>query len=306
MLSMRRPSRGFTLIELLVVIAIIAVLVALLLPAVQQAREAARRASCKNNLKQLGLSLHNYHDTHNSFPSGWIGVDLATRQPHVEGVSGMGWHVMLLPFLDQAPLYNQLNFSQPVTHADNILLRQTTLNLFRCPSDSGPERWSIEDESSPGTVLLNDVPTANYVGVFGTQEIHDCEALAIGQICHSDGAFAHNSKILMRDFIDGTSTTFMVGERRTNTNVPAGEPAHYSTWMGVVVGGEEAFTRILGSTDHTPNEPGGHLDDFSSQHTGGAHFVLGDGSVRFVGENIDLGLYQGLATRRGGEIVSDF
>lgn len=100
MLSLRiRAARGFTLIELLVVIAIIAVLIALLLPAVQQAREAARRASCKNNLKQIGLALHNYHDSTGTFPSGWIGVDLTVTpsRPEVEGVSGMGWHVMLLP-----------------------------------------------------------------------------------------------------------------------------------------------------------------------------------------------------------------
>jgi len=303
-----RRARGFTLIELLVVIAIIAILIALLLPAVQQAREAARRASCKNNLKQIGLALHNYHDTTGAFPSGWIGVEAstATPRPYVNGVSGMGWHVMLLPYLDQAPLYQQLNFGQPVSHADNNELFTTILTVFRCPSDSGPERWDLAQEGSPGTILKSQLPTANYVGVFGTTEIHNCESLTPGQICRSNGTFSHNSVIRMSDFIDGSSNTIVVGERATNQMVPAGATAHLSTWVGVIPGGEETFERILGSADHVPNHPNGHIEDFSSNHTGGAQFILGDGSVRFISENIDANLYRGLATRQGGELIGTF
>lgn len=304
-----RHARGFTLIELLVVIAIIAVLIALLLPAVQQAREAARRTSCKNNLKQIGLALHIYHDSAGAFPSGWIGVDMGATPavPDVEGVSGMGWHVMLLPYLDQSPLYQQLNFSQPVSHPDNSQLFDTRLPVFRCASDTGPDRWNLEQEGSPGTILQEEMPTANYVGVFGTQEIHDCEALAgTGRVCTGNGSFAHNSAFGMKHLIDGSSNTILVGERATRQNVPAGATAHFSTWVGVIPGGEETFERILGSTDHVPNHPSAHLEDFSSYHPGGAQFVLGDGRVRLISENIDLGVYRALATRQGGEVVPEF
>lgn len=308
--SQKRTARGFTLIELLVVIAIIAVLVALLLPAVQQAREAARRSSCKNNLKQIGLALHNYHDTHGAFPPGWIGVEqTAPFRPDVEGPSGMSWHVMILPFMDQAPLYNQLNFSQPVIQTvpnQNSILFNTTITGYRCPSDPGPERWDIEEEGSPGTPLQTNMPTANYPGVFGTTEIHDCETVGLGNNCWGNGVFGHNTAYKMRDLIDGTSNTFLVGERASRLNVPVGEPAHLSTWAGVIPEGEEAFARILGGTDHPPNDPAGHLEDFSSFHEGGAQFLLGDGRVRFVSENIDGGVYQGLATRQGGEVVGEF
>ncbi|HUG19275.1 MAG TPA: DUF1559 domain-containing protein [Planctomycetaceae bacterium] len=300
MRSSTRSLRGFTLIELLVVIAIIAILVALLLPAVQQAREAARRASCKNNLKQLGLALHNYHDTFGSFPSGWIGVDLATRRPEVEGISGISWQVMLLPQIEQASLYQQLNFSENLLHPDNAIIRQNPLASFRCPSDSGPDFWDIEEEGSPGTIVLDRLPTTNYVGMFGTTELHDCEDLAgLGLQCRSDGAFYHNSSVKMRDLQDGTSGTIVIGERRSNPVA-----GHLSTWIGAVPEGEEAFARFLGVTDHTPNHPSAHLEDFSSHHTGGAQFLFGDGRVKFVSENIDHQIYQALSTIQGGEVAN--
>ena len=113
----KRTRKGFTLIELLVVIAIIAILIALLLPAVQQAREAARRSTCKNNLKQIGISLHNYHDVHNAFPPGWIAVE--NNSPNIEGESGFGWGTMLLPYMDQAPLYQQMDFTVAMDVAPN-------------------------------------------------------------------------------------------------------------------------------------------------------------------------------------------
>ncbi|MBD3672959.1 MAG: DUF1559 domain-containing protein [Planctomycetaceae bacterium] len=310
--STPRRVRGFTLIELLVVIAIIAVLVALLLPAVQQAREAARRSSCKNNLKQIGLALHNYHDTHGSFPSGWIGVDtqMSPNRADVEGISGASWQLMILPFMDQSPLYNQLDFSSFISQEPgpnaNAILYTTTITGFRCPSDTGPERWNIGEEGSPSTIVQADLPTANYPGVFGTTELHDCEDVGYGNNCWGNGVFSHNSAIAMRDLTDGTSNTFLVGERASRFDVPAGEPAHLSTWVGVIPEGEEAFARILGGTDHPPNDPSGHLEDFSSYHEGGAQFVFGDGRVRFISENIDEGVYRGLATRQGGEVPGNY
>lgn len=113
------PRRGFTLIELLVVIAIIAVLIALLLPAVQQAQEAARRTQCKNNIKQLGLALHNYHDVYRTFPTGWIAVENGRHNAH-EGLNGAGWGSMILPYLDQAPLYQKFNCDYAIHDLINV------------------------------------------------------------------------------------------------------------------------------------------------------------------------------------------
>ncbi|MDB5387237.1 MAG: hypothetical protein JWM11_2883, partial [Planctomycetaceae bacterium] len=133
----KRIARGFTLIELLVVIAIIAVLIALLLPAVQQAREAARRTQCRSALKQIGLALHNYHDNTGVLPPGWIGVN-ATGQPFVDGGNGWGWAARILPQMDQAPLFQALNFSLPLMDPMHATARARMLPIYRCPSDVGP------------------------------------------------------------------------------------------------------------------------------------------------------------------------
>ncbi|MCA9079990.1 MAG: DUF1559 domain-containing protein [Planctomycetaceae bacterium] len=302
-------NRGFTLIELLVVIAIIAILIALLLPAVQQAREAARRSQCKNNMRQLGLGLHNYHDTFNTFPPGWIGATAGA--PDVEGLNGFSWGTMTLPYIEQAPLYNQLNFNASIIDPANLPYLRRTIATFRCPSDPQPDEWDIEEEGSPGTVLAS-LATANYVGVFGSgpaqpggRDLHDCEGF-VGQ-CTGNGLFFHNSKIGMRNFTDGTSNSIIVGERMTR---PRGATVDtFSTWSGAVPEGEEAFSRTLGIVDHPPNAGNHgtiHQDDFSSHHTGGAQFVLGDGHVRFVSENIDESVYQHLSTIAGGEVIGEF
>ncbi len=302
---MKFRRSGFTLIELLVVIAIIAILIALLLPAVQQAREAARRTQCRNNLKQLGLALHNYHDIHLMFPPGFIADGPGTAVAH-DGLSGIGWGALLLPQLEQTNLWNQFDANVSIADPVNDEFRRNPLSVFRCPSDPQPDSWEIEDESMPGTVLA-DLPIANYIGVFGTVELDGCEnaagtapVAANGQ-CVSDGSLYHNSSVRLRDFTDGTSSTFVVGERLTNIDL-----GWFSTWVGRVPEGEEAFQRILGSLDHTPNSPSAHFDDFSSHHTGGAHFVFGDGSVHFTSGNIDLTVYQSLGTIRGGEVVGEF
>ncbi len=303
---MRR--RGFTLIELLVVIAIIAVLIALLLPAVQQAREAARRSQCKNNLKQIGLAMHNYHDLFRGFPPGWIGVDPATgAQSAHAGGSGAGWALMLLPQMDQAPLYSKFDLNVPINDPVNAPWIKTTISSLVCPSDAAPAiTWQIEEEGSPGTVLA-ELATANYIAAFGTEELDGCENAAgtapvnaQGQ-CVGNGAVYHNSRTSIRDFTDGTSNTVLVGERKTKADL-----GWWSTWSGMVPEGEEAFQRVLGSLDHTPNHPDTHLDDFSSFHVGGTHFLMGDGHVRFIGENIDGALYRALGTIKGGEIVGEF
>ena len=130
---------------------------------------------------------------------------------------------------------------------------------------------------------------------------HDCETVVAGTACTSDGIFYQNSHVKIRDIRDGTSSTIIAGERKTDEQL-----GWLSTWVGVVPEGAEAFNRILGSTDHTPNSPAGHFDDFSSQHAGGAHFLLGDGSVRFISDSVDLNLFQALSTRQGGESVGEF
>ena len=158
-MSVRPKERGFTLVELLVVIAIIGVLVALLLPAVQAAREAARRSQCSNNLKQLAIALHNYHDNFSTFPPGWIGV---TRPlPDTEGPSGFAWGAQLLPYVDQTPLFNQVNYQVScfATPANAPAL-SAVLTVYRCPSDPSPNLWPIKEEADP-TVTLATLPTAN-------------------------------------------------------------------------------------------------------------------------------------------------
>lgn len=299
--------KGFTLIELLVVIAIIAILISLLLPAVQQAREAARRTQCRNNLKQIALALHNYHDVHTTFPSGWIAVDNGTGMMSAhDGLSGAGWGTMILPYMDQANLYELFDSSLAIEDPSNATFLDNRIPTFRCPSDPQPDTWEIEEEGNPGNVLAT-LPIANYIGVFGTEELDGCQnaagmdpVAANGQ-CLGDGAFYHNSATRIRQITDGTSNTILVGERRTNE-----ADGWYSTWPGMVAQGAEAFQRILGSADHVPNDPAAHFDDFSSNHEGGALFVLGDGSVHFVSENIDHGVYTGLATISGGEITGEF
>jgi prepilin-type N-terminal cleavage/methylation domain-containing protein/prepilin-type processing-associated H-X9-DG protein len=290
--------KGFTLIELLVVIAIIAILIALLLPAVQQAREAARRSQCKNNLKQLGLGMQNYHDSQNVLPSGWIGVSpVSILDP--EGPSGWGWGAMVLPQLDQAPFFKQLDTRASLTDPANLNHIRLALPVFRCPSDDGPETWTINDESS-GAALAT-LATANYVASFGTTELEDCEGQPLPFQCVGNGASFHNSDTRFRNIRDGLSSTFLVGERRSD-----GAMGWHSTWAGTVAGGEEAFARTHAVTDHTPNHADAHFDDFSSRHSGGAHFVMCDGAVRFINTTIDFGVYQALSTKIGGEVVTDY
>ncbi len=294
---MQNRTNAFTLVELLVVIAIIGVLVALLLPAVQAAREAARRTSCINQLKQLGLALQNHHDTVGTLPSGWDSVDPLSRTPNVEGEPGWGWASKVLPFMELQNVADGLvNYELPITHTANEQARLQALVSFRCPSDTAETFFDLHSEDSPGTILVQ-LPSANYVGVFGTVELDECEGLPVGTICRGDGAFYHLSETRFRNFTDGLSNTAIVGERSSGKG--------HSTWMGVVPGGEEAMARILGVTDHSPNFELGHLDDFRSEHPSGANFVFGDGSVHFISDNIDTAVYKAIATIEGGELPAN-
>jgi prepilin-type N-terminal cleavage/methylation domain-containing protein/prepilin-type processing-associated H-X9-DG protein len=264
--------RGFTLVELLVVIAIIGLLIALLLPAVQAARESARRNSCQNNLKQLGLALHNFHDTYHRLPAGWEAYASAgSRTPDPEGVPGWGWGAHILSGLEQSALAEQIRLTVAIDDPLHDPARLKKLDVFRCPSDPKlDDHFTLDAEDGSGPLL--DLARASYVAMFGTLELEDCEGLG-SQQCRSDGPFYHNSKTNFRDILDGLTSTILAGER----SVRVGD----STWTGSVSGGEEAFARVMGIADHTPNHPHSHLDDFGSHHPGGAQFLLGDGSVRF-------------------------
>jgi prepilin-type N-terminal cleavage/methylation domain-containing protein len=295
-----RRARGFTLVELLVVIAIIGVLVALLLPAVQAAREAARSSQCKNNVRQIGLATHNYHDIHNRLPPGWI-----ANAP--EGTPGWGWTVSLLPQMEQTPLHNSINRNLPISDAVNQQARETVLNILICPSDPTPKVFTLatggedhghehEEEEEEGghhhsvddgTPMFR-VSRSNYVGMFGTNEIEDNPS-------GNNGPFGYLSQTRFADFTDGLSNTLLVGERHARYGA--------SMWQGVVPTANEAMVRVVGVADHTPNHHDHHFDDFTSYHPAGVHFVLGDGSVRRIDDHIDLGVYQGLSTMYGGEVV---
>jgi prepilin-type N-terminal cleavage/methylation domain-containing protein/prepilin-type processing-associated H-X9-DG protein len=276
-------ARGFTLVELLVVIAIIGILVALLLPAVQAAREAARSMSCKNQLKQIGLAIQLYHDTHKHIPPGWI----STNDNDPEGTPGWAWSTRILPYLEQNSLYeNEIDMRIPIDDPLHASAREVRLSVYRCPSDNGKPLVMLASEAD-GSDLL-EVSRSNYPGVFGTEEIEDAPS-------SGNGVFFHQSDLRFRDIRDGLSNTFFVSERNSELDG--------STWTGVVEGAEEAMARVVGVVDHAPSTHAEHLDDFSSYHPSGAHFLMGDGSVRLVPEHVDLAIFHALATRNGDEVI---
>jgi len=339
--SLARRRRGFTLIELLVVIAIIAVLIALLLPAVQQAREAARRTQCKNNLKQLGLALHNYHDTFNRFPPGYIDGGMPGNRP-----GGWSWQAQILPQLEQGPLFSKFNFSfQPhgtpgatVPRSDPAGNNQagvaTPQAAFSCPSDIKPPTASIHTSGEQGYVAA--IATSSYcgnMGAFGGMPCDDSTPTNITVPKRNNGLFVVNLARKMGDLIDGTSNTFAVGEV---TWIDPGNGSTETSTLQTLYGsvgqngrancgnegrlqpGPFRHVRAASNRINTPINP---HKAFHSRHTGGAQFLLGDGSVRFVSDNIEhndttiseynngtkiLGLYQRLAAMDDGLVVGDF
>ncbi len=276
---MRNPRRvGFTLIELLVVIAIIAILIAILVPAVQKVRETAARMTCKNNLKQFGLALHGFHDTNRKFPPGYT----MNVSGGIESGPGWGWGAYLLEHLDQGPLHSKINFGIDITAAVHTGPRTTKLPVFVCPTDDYLGTFTPPS----GSVTLAH---GGYVGVFGSNAI-DIDPGA------GNGIFFRNSEVCMSHISDGTSNTLMVGERCTRRFT--------ATWAGVLAGIPEAQALVLGTCDHPPNDPKGHMEDFASLHAIGVNFLYGDGTVRTINNTINPLVYQSLATRAGNEAVS--
>lgn len=299
----RRLKNGFTLIELLVVIAIIAVLLALLLPAVQQAREAARRSQCKNNLKQIGLALHNYHDMHTILPPGWV------IRPPASGITVLGntycsansantmapWTVLILPMLDQVALYSQFDLGESFTSQSNQTPAPnsnylTPLQVYRCPSETRVRECPL---------LLN------YVGLQGSQD-YDCHYMN-QRVFSRSGTFYANSATHFRDISDGLSNTMIVGETRY---FPANNNQNALSWatsprMGGGGISVVSVTAILPINSRPSLVPDAATSSklLGSYHTGGIQILLGDGAVRFLSENINEDIYFNLAKRDDGNVV---
>jgi prepilin-type N-terminal cleavage/methylation domain-containing protein/prepilin-type processing-associated H-X9-DG protein len=318
---MRR--RGFTLIELLVVISIIAVLIALLLPAVQAAREAARRIQCVNNLKQIGLALHNYHSQTNCFPPGYLSLmDPVTFD---NDGPGWGWAARSMNQMEQAPLFNSINFVLGVEFPDNQTARLTTLASFFCPSDAWRlDIFTVVDSTTTNTMAGNpicQVASSNYVGSVGSGDPSSLYPWIINSDNgppgrdNGNGIFFRNHVITIAQITDGTSQTFLNGERSqnlsraswtgavTNANVPL---VALQAEAGLDPEGGGALVLSHTGEGHGPNSPSGlaHGDQYWSLHPGGANFGFCDGSVRFIKELIGFSIFQALATRQGGEVLS--
>ncbi len=327
-MTVRVRSRGFTLIELLVVIAIIAVLIALLLPAVQQAREAARRSQCKNNMKQLGLALHNYHDTFTTLP---IGQREAKTFPN--------WRVGVLPYLDQAPLYNTLNFAQSFmsgcvstsgygfaqTSPGNPILAGLVLSVFRCPSSS-------LDPTADVGCNYDRAQVHDYVGISGAtpdpagRSTVCSQDTAYGTYCNN-GILVPNQVARIRDITDGASNTMMVAEQSGKVGNSDFRAGYHGGWSSLNNPPASRFLVPMFLSSDLPYGSGtttirqqinsktaglGAGSSYYSNtiinsfHTGGIHALLADGSVRFLSDSLYFGTLTNLASKDDGLALGEF
>jgi len=333
--------KGFTLIELLVVIAIIAVLIALLLPAVQQAREAARRSQCKNNLKQIGLAIHNYAGTHGLFPPGFLFQNpkmpkdsngIYDRSNRTNRSPGWGWSTMILPFLEQAPLYNRIQFDgRGLWESPNDEVIKTRISLANCPSAVNPQFVQIGTASSNPGFVNPGIAAANYLacpGSFVNSAYYNSTAAV------KNGILFEDSDIRFRDITDGTSNTILIGEvtfwgngKDSGTGGFLWDPSWYGRFESGNNGRAGATESQMRPGAYRINPPSLATSDlikrnsYSSQHTGGATFLLADGSVRFISETVqhtqtgfgtsgpnwnNVGTFQKLCGRNDGTMIGEF
>ncbi|MES1213629.1 MAG: DUF1559 domain-containing protein [Singulisphaera sp.] len=298
---MSRAARGFTLVEVLVVIAIIGLLVAILLPAVQMARESGRRAQCFNNLKQIGLALVSYHDTFGSLPPGYVSKFDGSGN---DTGPGWGWGSLILPQLEQTPIYGVIHFNLPIEHANNGV-RVAHIATYLCPSDEVSPSWTAWTRDNLGNPIVKicDVAPSNYVAMFGSTEPG----------VDGDGLFYRNSAVRFSDITDGLAQTIAIGERSHFLGV--------ATWTGSVTGAilfdddgddvgrahpENATGMVLGHAGEkaTPGAAASDVNQFYSFHGQGANFLFMDGHCSFLPTSIDYPAYQAMATRAGGEAIS--
>ncbi len=314
---------GFTLIELLVVIAIIAILIALLLPAVQQAREAARRTTCRNKMKQLGLALHNYHDVFNTFPSG--GIALSMPRPGVcpcpdgPGNNGLSWSVMILPYLEEA---NRYQLWDP-----NVATRSYQTWPLGDPRVGNDSQWVLSNPhyqcpSDPGAGAgINNI---NYLGVQGGGEEPICRGSAQSNFngLYNNGIMYLNSRTRIGDVTDGTTNVFLVGESKYAITPQGSRNASVIGWgsstridsschPGVLAAARLQINSIPGSGGSRMGWGNRDARDFSSSlfgsfHIGGCHMTMSDGSVHFFSENMDLTVYRQLGVRDDGSPLGGF
>jgi prepilin-type N-terminal cleavage/methylation domain-containing protein len=294
--------RAFTLVELLVVIAIIGVLVALLLPAVQAAREAARRAQCSNNLKQIGIGLHNYHDTYLTFPFGWSN-------------RGQAWNACILPFIEQAPLWNTLEWAEAnnwdTDGTPNERACETIIKTYRCPSAAIPQH--VDNQGIPKRV------PACYRGVASsTADSDDPSTSAVGRYLEQtdlEGIFFGDSRINMKDVTDGTSNTLMVGECYWDKFTQDGNQMDFwyigSPQADPWPGNATEFSEFVGSAGvplnaRTIASTSGYVKElsFTSFHPAGTLFCYVDGSVKFIPYTVDVPTYRAIGSRNGGETLN--
>jgi prepilin-type N-terminal cleavage/methylation domain-containing protein/prepilin-type processing-associated H-X9-DG protein len=324
-----RNRYAFTLVELLAVIAIIAILIGLLLPAVQKVREAAARAKCSNNLKQIGLALHNYHDSNGFFPPGYMdGNSDPNSTPDNDVGPGWGWAAYLLPYVEQQNLWKQINFSQGIGTGNNATLAQLPLTIYQCPSDAYLQNfkvWPTNVVVAHSSFVANNGWEECFYGAGGNpQPSPGNDGLGGGYGAAGRGPFYRNSKTRIAEVTDGMSNTIFIGER-SGDHSPA-------TWTGAVTGGmcpawmanqppspyvpppgppydnadyAEALVLAHGNASHVPSAdfPIYDPDTFYSMHTArGANFLFGDGSVHFLTAGIQPYTFQYLCTMAGGEV----
>jgi prepilin-type N-terminal cleavage/methylation domain-containing protein len=319
------PRRGFTLIELLVVIAIIAVLIALLLPAVQSAREAARRAQCANNLKQLGIAMHNYHDVTGVFPTNFYG----TYPPNFNILFYHSWLALILPYMEQSPIFNSINFSLTNSDASNNTPYLTNIAVYECPSDPAPSFSRYDRWDSGSTPAGNKGSKLSYYGNIGDNDTEyswdppywPFQSLPVSRpecigiygtytgIMARDGGFYTTTAI--RNITDGTSNTFAAGESLyessnwftwVNPNgamVTSSVPINWKIWTVTTDWNNGA---ALQDRHNTYNWRAGF--GFRSQHPGIVQFLFCDGRVTTIKESINRNTYRALSTRAMGEVVS--